>query len=670
MNDNADGNRTAELLWRQAVAGGNRQAYALLGRLLISGREGATNNATEGLRLIEAGAAAGDPQAMRFAGMGYLSGEFGRFDAFKGSEFFKRAADAGDGMAAGFYARLMADGIGVPAPDVKQAEAYLRRAANSGVTLAQYALGAWLQYQAAKGLVPDPKEGVEWLTKAYEKGNYIASLPNLSYIYFNGTAPPWNNPALGAQWIRKCSGFKMADCHTNTAYAYEVGLFGSVNLLMAYVHREIARQINPNVGDYAQKLFARLSTDEKEQAPKILNATLAALKAQPPVIGLQYKGMPPITPPVADIVGAPAIKQQPSPQANVSSGADARANKASQLTDQGKYKEAIPEATEALVEFPSNAVALFARARSYLELGEYDLALADYNVLIRQDARNAKYLNDRGLAYFRKGANFFDNALADYTLALSSTTSDAFKSVFHSNRGLIYRSRAQYDQALAEFNEAERLDPKNGGIYIDRGRVKLLQKKYDDAIVDFNRAIEMKPQSGDGYFYRGLTNANSIYDRQGDCSNSSGSSRATIGGSCSLPLDFDGALKDLKAAISRDSNNSEYHFQLGRLLAAAKNNDGALLAYSNSIKFRATSNGFLNRGNVYADMRQYSQAMSDYDEAIRLDSRNKYAWGGRASLFDRFGDKQRAISDFRYALSIDPSYTYAKEGLRRLGVRP
>lgn len=123
LNDDAESNRTAERLWRQAVAGGNKQASALLGRLLISGRDGATKDPAEGLRLIEAGVAAGDPQAMRFSGMGYLSGEFGRFDAFKGAELLKRAADAGDGMAAGFYARLMADGIGVPAPDVKQAEA-------------------------------------------------------------------------------------------------------------------------------------------------------------------------------------------------------------------------------------------------------------------------------------------------------------------------------------------------------------------------------------------------------------------------------------------------------------------------------------------------------------------------------------------------------------------
>ena len=673
LNDNAEGNRTAELLWRQAIAGGSRQASALLGRLLISGREGATNNAAEGLRLIEAGVAAGDPQAMRFAGMGYMSGEFGRFDAFKGAEFFKRAADAGDGMAAGFYARLMADGIGVSAPDAKQAEAYLRRAANAGVTMAQYTLGAWLQYQAAKGLIPDPKEGVEWLTRAYEKGNYIASLPNLSYIYFNGTAAPWNNPTLGAQWIRKCSGYKMADCQTNTAYAYELGLFGSANLPMAYVHREIARQLNSNsAGDYAQKLWARLSASEKEVASRALTATLASLKPQPAVIALQYKDMKPASPAAADIVDATIGRQQANAQPSAQpANADAKANNASELNKQGKFKEAIDEATAALVLSPTNSTAMFARGASYISLRQYDLALADYDALVRQDGKNASYLNQRGLTLFRKGSDFYDRALADYTQGLAFATSDAARSTLYFNRGLIYKLRSQYTQALAELNEAQKLNPKDGNIYIELGRVKIGQGQYNDAEVDLTHAIELMPQSGSGYFYRGLAKPSAIYARQADCSGGSRNPGGIIGGSCSLPLDFDDALNDFKTAISRDPDNTEYHFQVGRLLAAAKNRDGAILAYSNAIKADpSSSNSFLNRANLYNDIGQYKLAMSDYDEAIRLDARNKFAWGSRANLFYRLGDKQRAISEFRAALNIDPNYAYAKDGLMRLGVRP
>jgi tetratricopeptide (TPR) repeat protein len=673
LNDTADGNRTAEALWRQSAAGGNKQASALLGRLMISGREGATNNVPEGLRLIEAGIAAGDPQAMRFAGMGYLSGEFGRLDAYKAAELFKRAADLGDGMAAGFYSRLAADGIGIPSPDAKQAESYLRRAAEAGVTMAQVTLGSWLQNQAEKGLLADPKEAIEWLTRSYEKGNYVAALANISYIYFNTTIAPWNNPTLGAQWIRKCSGFQVSGCQTNTGYSYERGLFGAVNLPMAYVHYEIARQMNSDsAGDYSQKLMARLSASQKDEATQALATTLAALKPPPTVIALQLKDDPsPVRAPVFDLSGAAVSSQSGSgSNRNLSAEADTRSNKADALNKQGKYREAIQEATAALVIAPSNFNVILVRAKSYLSLREYDSALADFNVLVRQDPKNAGYLIERGLTLYRKGPDYYDRALADYTLALTTATSDTLKAALYFNRGLIYKNRSQYAQANAEYDEAEKLTPKDSDIYTERGRVKYFQEKYNDAQIDLNKAIELTPQSSEAYFLRGLASANIIYAVKAECERSSQRSRTEIGGPCSLRLDFDGALDDFKAAIARQPNNSEYHFQVGRLLVAARNYDGAIRAYSNAINIVPSANAFINRGLVFETTGQLVQAMSDFDEAIRIDPRFRNAWGARANVLAKLGDKQRATSDYRTALSIDPNYLYAKEGLSRLGVRP
>ncbi len=62
--------------------------------------------------------------------------------------------------------------------------------------------------------------------------------------------------------------------------------------------------------------------------------------------------------------------------------------------------------------------------------------------------------------------------------------------------------------------------------------------------------------------------------------------------------------------------------------------------------------------------------MADYDEAIRTDPRNKYAWANRASLLASMGQRQRAIADYRKALDIDQNYAYALDGLQRLGIKP
>jgi tetratricopeptide (TPR) repeat protein len=46
------------------------------------------------------------------------------------------------------------------------------------------------------------------------------------------------------------------------------------------------------------------------------------------------------------------------------------------------------------------------------------------------------------------------------------------------------------------------------------------------------------------------------------------------------------------------------------------------------------------------------------------------AYWNRGNANKKKGDKEQAIADFRKALEIDPSYQYAKEGLKRLGVKP
>ena len=167
-----------------------------------------TSNPDEGRRLIEAGAAAGDRQALRFAGIGYLSGDFGTLDPVKAAELLQQAADAGDAMAAGVYSRMLAEGIGVAAADGKQAEHYLRVAANGGLTVAQLTLGQWLSAQSEQGLRPDPQEAIHWLTRAYEKGHMVDALIELAYLHAPAAkSPPWKDLARAMSYVRRCSGF-------------------------------------------------------------------------------------------------------------------------------------------------------------------------------------------------------------------------------------------------------------------------------------------------------------------------------------------------------------------------------------------------------------------------------------------------------------------------------
>lgn len=112
----------------------------------------------------------------------------------------------------------------------------------------------------------------------------------------------------------------------------------------------------------------------------------------------------------------------------------------------------------------------------------------------------------------------------------------------------------------------------------------------------------------------------------------------------------------------------------------------------------------VNRGNAHADKKEYDRAIADFDQAIKLDQQNAYAynsradtlreagrpeqglpdaekalkldsnnaefWDTRAQILQALGGRQEAIADYRRALELDPMMTETRERLRRLGVSP
>jgi tetratricopeptide (TPR) repeat protein len=62
-------------------------------------------------------------------------------------------------------------------------------------------------------------------------------------------------------------------------------------------------------------------------------------------------------------------------------------------------------------------------------------------------------------------------------------------------RGFAWISKKQYDKAIAEFNDAIRLEPGISDAYVHRGFAWSSIREYGKAIADYNRAIELDPQS-------------------------------------------------------------------------------------------------------------------------------------------------------------------------------
>jgi len=83
------------------------------------------------------------------------------------------------------------------------------------------------------------------------------------------------------------------------------------------------------------------------------------------------------------------------------------------------------------------------------------------------------------------------------------------QSVGYAARGNIWFALEEYDIAIADYDEAARLDPKNAIVFNNRAYCRWKKKVYDKALADYNEAIRIQPSFGAVYNNRSLLLATS-----------------------------------------------------------------------------------------------------------------------------------------------------------------
>lgn len=211
-----------------------------------------------------------------------------------------------------------------------------------------------------------------------------------------------------------------------------------------------------------------------------------------------------------------------------------------------------------------------------------------------QDAKNAKAY---GLfAWARQlGKENKKRTIELYTSAIEEKP-DFWEA--YCNRGIAYRKRGEYDEAIRDYDQAIALCPQSSDLHTSRGIAYRMKGDYDQAIESFNRAIKLNSQSAVAYNNRGLA-----YYNKGDHAQ---------------------AIKD----------------------------------YDQAIKLKPTyAKAYNNRGNAYLFKVVYDQAIKDYDKAIELNPQYALAYNNRGYAYmtrGNDGDYELAMNDFKTGLSLNP----------------
>ena len=190
-----------------------------------------------------------------------------------------------------------------------------------------------------------------------------------------------------------------------------------------------------------------------------------------------------------------------------------------------------------------------------------------------------------------------DEAIAACTRAINSGRySGRQLAALFSIRCFEWNGKQESDKAIADCNQAIRLEPNDTNAFFNRGYAYKAKGRYDRAIEDYDRAIRLNPSDADAFSNRGVAHkAKGQYDR---------------------------AFEDFNQAIRLNPNDAIT---------------------------------FYNRGSAYGDKGQYDRAIEDYNQAIRLNPNYATAFYNRGASWARKNDLQRALADFKKFSELSPS---------------
>jgi tetratricopeptide (TPR) repeat protein len=344
---------------------------------------------------------------------------------------------------------------------------------------------------------------------------------------------------------------------------------------------------------------------------------------------------------------------------------------------------AIVDFTRAIELDVKNAIAYRNRALAKNIKGDADGALADYNHAIELDPKNAGAFNSRGM--IKKAKGNLDGAIADFNSAieLNEKLAIAYKnrgeakqakgdaagahedlkrageldprlrdeesSADHFDRGIakgkekesaasvedffnragVKKAAGDLNGAIADYNRAIQLDPKDAAIYNNRGLAKQEKGDLDAAIVDFNRAIQLNPKDAVA------------------CSNR-GNAKRDKG-------DMDGAIADYNRAIRLDPKYAYAYYNRGLAKKQKSDLDGAIADYNRVIELDPKfAKAYCDRGVAKRSKGDLDEAISDYDRTVELDPKYAIAYYNRGNAKDEKGDLEGAIADYNRGIELKP----------------
>jgi Flp pilus assembly protein TadD len=165
-----------------------------------------------------------------------------------------------------------------------------------------------------------------------------------------------------------------------------------------------------------------------------------------------------------------------------------KADQAWKLLQSKQYQRALSVSEEAVAESPNNPVTLAVRGTAYMEVGEFDRAIADHDAVLKMTPNDPGALGNS--CWVRAVANVqLDLALTYCDRAVAIVRPRRFAS--YDTRGFLHLRRGEFALAVADYDRALREYGKLPTSLFGRGIAKLRLGNEADGRADIDRAINL-----------------------------------------------------------------------------------------------------------------------------------------------------------------------------------
>lgn len=274
------------------------------------------------------------------------------------------------------------------------------------------------------------------------------------------------------------------------------------------------------------------------------------------------------------------------------------------------------------------------------------------------------FLQARGLLARWDKAGNVDRALS---LLRQATAADPAFALAFAGQGeahlLLYRTDRDpkwLEQAASECEQAIRLNSQLGPVYVTLGRIHMDTGKTDLALAEFQHALELAPRDADA-----LMGLSSVYEAQTRYADAEqvlvraaalrpdywvGYSR--LAGFYFAQRRFPEAVAQFQKVVELTPDNALGWLNLGTALRGAGRPAEAEAALNRSIGISPSYAALTNLGNLFYQQRRFTEAAQQYEKALQLNDKDYRPWGNLARTYLWLGRTADAQAAFGRALPL------------------